>query len=215
MDKFRVLGLYIEEKQNHQPVKFSADWVLARNLNAKDSAAYDKVKSLLKKGLICTKSLNENLNAIIKRKNETAQELAAVEKEEKILDLQAAYIVAVDRDKDEYALMLMDYGIDAEDLVIDQEKVRKKSARIRQSIKAAKKLFSILAEKEKSIFSLLSEIEELDKSVLKEVYVPLIRKSQFWKEEFWDYFIHNFDYLRENITPRQLSDEYKMWREKF
>lgn len=83
----------------------------------------------------------------------------------------------------------------------------------KQEIKTKKKLVKTLEEKAEEITSALPEIEELDKKVLEQIYLPLIENSEFWKEEFWDYFIHNFDYLREIITPKQLRNEYKKWRE--
>ena len=213
MDKFRVLCLYIEEKQNHQPVKFSADWVATREFVAKGCETYNRIRRLMKKGAICTNSLKSNLTDIIKRKDEILLEIERLENEETILNLENIYSIASESNKDEYALKLMDYDIDIEFILTDQKDLKRKMNKNKHEIKTKKKLVKTLEEKAEEITSALPEIEELDKKVLEQIYLPLIENSEFWKEEFWDYFIHNFDYLREIITPKQLRNEYKKWRE--
>ena len=212
MKTFDVLCLYIEDTQNYQGIEFTPDWVKIRNLVGDGCEKYEELKTLLKKGRICTKLLEDELDQIIEKISETKIEIEKLQEENQILRLKYSYYT--EDDQEESALRLMDYDIDIEEHLINEIEIKNLQKLIDKTntkILNINNLLKRLEDKKQRISLTTSDIETLDINVIKRIYIPLIKNSEYWNEEFWKYFIHNYEYQKENINPRQLKKMYTNW----
>lgn len=212
MNTFDVLCLYIEDTQNYQGVEFAPDWVKIRNL-VKENDKYDEMRALLKKGRICTKLIEDELKQIVGKIVEIEINMKKLKKDKQILELEYAYYFD-EYNKEESILKLMDYDIDIEEQSMDIKELEQLIDKTNKEILNDDNLLKKLHDKEQIISLTASEIASLDINVIKKVYIPLIKNSKYWKDEFWRYFIHNYEYQKENIYPRQLRQIYLEWSKK-
>ena len=212
MNTFDVLCLYIEDTQNYQGVEFAPDWVKIRNL-VKENDKYDEMRALLKKGRICTKLIEDELKQIVGKIVEIEINMKKLQKDKQILELEYAYYFD-EYNKEESILKLMDYDIDIEEQSMDIKELEQLIDKTNKEILNDDNLLKKLHDKEQKISLTASEIASLDINVIKKVYIPLIKNSKYWKDEFWRYFIHNYEYQKENIYPRQLRQIYLEWSKK-
>lgn len=210
-----VLSLYIIDMESHSEIDFRVDWNIVTDyvLGLDAFSAYYEMKKFYNNKDITLNYIKEQYKELQAKRTELDNDLQILEVEYEIESLKEKYMKSTIEDaKESIQLELMDYNIDVDEDMMDLPTVKKKLKNLNSIKREATVKRKRLDKKISKIQNAFLEIRLLDIRKIKEVYIPLIENSMYWKNEFWEFLEDNYDVLNEQYTPRRIKELYQSWK---
>lgn len=215
MEMLDVLSMYIVDEEKHSEIEFYVNWssVTSYVLDNGEYPEYWDMKKMYNKKDITVSFIKEQLDKLLHKLNEEENKLELIDQERTLKETIMNYIKAETKEEKEiFQLKLMDYDIDIENEDYDEEFLDKEIKRLISDMKEIKELSKRIQKKILKTKEAIPKIQNYEIQKIKEVYQPLIEKSEFWNSDFWVFLSEKYDLFNMVVSPREVKSYYEDWK---